>query len=274
MCTMDKFSHTYRRCVICGMSCTKRCSRCRSAYYCCQEHQRLDWKKWHKNKCGRMCALVSLDVQKLIYDSGGAWSVELARESPFFDIQHLAYGTDLLNINYLKALVLHGYDLFKVGNVNGGHMGVSYFVRMYRAYGQSLTRYDSVRASQYEQHLSERLRRCIKWILRNKLTTDLRRREYAFRLYHSALDHPYLEYLDLLVEAGIYPSKELTKRFTREMIITKWKPTKCAQLYRIQNIFEAIIIMRTQGEWRPHKARKYPRSTRMALRTLLLLAKT
>lgn len=45
---MRQFQH---QCRICGGTDNlRRCSRCQVAYYCCQEHQRLDWKL-HKLEC-------------------------------------------------------------------------------------------------------------------------------------------------------------------------------------------------------------------------------
>jgi hypothetical protein len=38
-------------CRICGIDGNlRRCSKCKSAYYCCQDHQKLDWKE-HKPEC-------------------------------------------------------------------------------------------------------------------------------------------------------------------------------------------------------------------------------
>jgi MYND finger len=41
-------------CRICGINSNlRRCSKCKTAHYCCQEHQRLDWKQ-HKPDCKRI----------------------------------------------------------------------------------------------------------------------------------------------------------------------------------------------------------------------------
>jgi MYND finger len=41
-------------CRICGLDTNvRRCSRCKTAHYCSQEHQRLDWKQ-HKPDCKRI----------------------------------------------------------------------------------------------------------------------------------------------------------------------------------------------------------------------------
>lgn len=41
-------------CTLCGCYGEKRCSKCKSAVYCCREHQVLDWKEQHKNSCPEM----------------------------------------------------------------------------------------------------------------------------------------------------------------------------------------------------------------------------
>ena len=94
-------------------------------------------------------------------------------------------------------------------------------------------------------------------------------------LYRNALNHPSREYLDILVEADIYPCEKTANGFANWAGHgDDWDTAKYAQLFLINNISESAIIMKTQGEWRPRKAKEYPKSTRMALRTLLLLAKT
>ena len=37
-------------CVICNIYCKKKCGQCKTAYYCCVEHQIQDWKH-HKTIC-------------------------------------------------------------------------------------------------------------------------------------------------------------------------------------------------------------------------------
>jgi hypothetical protein len=39
-----------RKCVVCGNEAPKRCSKCKMAYYCCNDHQKEDWKI-HKSCC-------------------------------------------------------------------------------------------------------------------------------------------------------------------------------------------------------------------------------
>lgn len=41
------------RCFVCRKETTKCCARCRSAYYCCKEHQVNDWET-HKKACTNM----------------------------------------------------------------------------------------------------------------------------------------------------------------------------------------------------------------------------
>jgi hypothetical protein len=37
-------------CVVCNIYCKKKCERCKTAYYCCIEHQRENWS-YHKKIC-------------------------------------------------------------------------------------------------------------------------------------------------------------------------------------------------------------------------------
>ena len=38
-------------CWVCGNPGPKRCSKCQTASYCCENHQRKDWKNGHKGAC-------------------------------------------------------------------------------------------------------------------------------------------------------------------------------------------------------------------------------
>jgi len=44
----EKKSNT---CEICGLFASKRCSACGSVYYCCRDHQLLDWNLGHEKQC-------------------------------------------------------------------------------------------------------------------------------------------------------------------------------------------------------------------------------
>lgn len=72
---MRQFQH---QCRICGGTDNlRRCSRCQVAYYCCQEHQRLDWKL-HKLECRSIHQLPSqtMATQQLaaVYSGGQSQS--------------------------------------------------------------------------------------------------------------------------------------------------------------------------------------------------------
>lgn len=38
-------------CQICGVKSSSHCAKCKSVYYCCKQHQLIDWKSGHKTKC-------------------------------------------------------------------------------------------------------------------------------------------------------------------------------------------------------------------------------
>jgi hypothetical protein len=41
-------------CALCGVSASKKCSRCDGqVVYCCREHQTVHWKKVHRKQCGK-----------------------------------------------------------------------------------------------------------------------------------------------------------------------------------------------------------------------------
>eukprot|EP00568_Trieres_chinensis_P011984 CAMPEP_0183295148 /NCGR_PEP_ID=MMETSP0160_2-20130417/3216_1 /TAXON_ID=2839 ORGANISM="Odontella Sinensis, Strain Grunow 1884" /NCGR_SAMPLE_ID=MMETSP0160_2 /ASSEMBLY_ACC=CAM_ASM_000250 /LENGTH=145 /DNA_ID=CAMNT_0025456581 /DNA_START=125 /DNA_END=560 /DNA_ORIENTATION=- len=39
-----------KQCAVCGKDATKHCSRCKTTYYCCVDHQRGHWKS-HRGAC-------------------------------------------------------------------------------------------------------------------------------------------------------------------------------------------------------------------------------
>lgn len=40
-------------CEVCGVSSSKKCSKCKKVFYCSRDHQTMDWKFYHKKKCGQ-----------------------------------------------------------------------------------------------------------------------------------------------------------------------------------------------------------------------------
>jgi hypothetical protein len=60
--------HLNDLCAVCGLSCTKKCSKCLQCFYCSQPHQLLHWTKLgHKELCGKYVAS-SNDPDKLVAD--------------------------------------------------------------------------------------------------------------------------------------------------------------------------------------------------------------
>ncbi|KAF2899911.1 hypothetical protein ILUMI_06275 [Ignelater luminosus] len=45
-------SQWVKLCNLCGCLAEKHCSKCKTAAYCCRDHQVLDWKEDHKQNCG------------------------------------------------------------------------------------------------------------------------------------------------------------------------------------------------------------------------------
>ena len=39
------------KCATCGGAAERRCSRCKSIYYCGTQCQEMDWKRWHYKEC-------------------------------------------------------------------------------------------------------------------------------------------------------------------------------------------------------------------------------
>ncbi|GAB0090234.1 programmed cell death protein 2 [Sergentomyia squamirostris] len=45
-------AHFCPLCIVCGCKGPFQCPKCKSTFYCGPEHQRLDWKSGHRDKCG------------------------------------------------------------------------------------------------------------------------------------------------------------------------------------------------------------------------------
>ncbi len=55
------------RCAVCNMPATKRCQRCKSAYYCCREHQVSHWRSQHKSTCNVIPADVAVATSQALH---------------------------------------------------------------------------------------------------------------------------------------------------------------------------------------------------------------
>ncbi|KAL5061821.1 hypothetical protein RYX36_023558, partial [Vicia faba] len=49
-------------CAVCGNSCSKKCSRCKTIKYCSQTCQHFDWKSGHKLQC---CVKKKIPTQEI-----------------------------------------------------------------------------------------------------------------------------------------------------------------------------------------------------------------
>lgn len=41
-------------CELCGVNAPSHCSKCKKVYYCSRNHQIMDWKKDHKERCPQL----------------------------------------------------------------------------------------------------------------------------------------------------------------------------------------------------------------------------
>jgi hypothetical protein len=53
-------------CEVCRSETTKRCSRCKQAYFCSEEHQRSGWKS-HRETCSGLLAKAANSVNPSSY---------------------------------------------------------------------------------------------------------------------------------------------------------------------------------------------------------------
>jgi pre-rRNA-processing protein TSR4 len=62
-------------CTVCGGPAQDRCGKCRKAWYCCRNHQGLDWKKQHKSLCGTLVGDTTVPLLSLkdAIDGGAAF---------------------------------------------------------------------------------------------------------------------------------------------------------------------------------------------------------
>lgn len=63
----SKVTRTWR-CVVCQKEATKKCSRCKSTWYCSVEHQKQDWKRHKKLVCNDTFQADQHTLHKMEFD--------------------------------------------------------------------------------------------------------------------------------------------------------------------------------------------------------------
>lgn len=92
------------QCAVCGLACTKKCSRCNFAFFCSQNHQVIDWTKLnHKTLCSKYSnADEAKVVHEWVLDENSQLKYFEEKNSAVFPEREILIEPELLDIAKLK----------------------------------------------------------------------------------------------------------------------------------------------------------------------------
>lgn len=246
-----KLSHTYQRCVICGLHSTKTCSICKCAYYCCKKHQTRDWREWHKQHCGKIYKRppTGMDTghSTMLRIADGKWCIWSARHRNYYRIQRFPV-LDFTPLSTIKTLVTHGYLL-------------TYYPPYSSGYGSVLSLFFN------DRHIHHKM--TMQWLLTHPDVYSAGQ-DYHDSLYMRLITRKEIvKFIHILIDYGIYPSEQFCNSVNYR--------TRSYCRSHVGKIEEATVLFKwalsMNKEWRPRNAHTFPPEKRKIMRTLLLLAK-
>ncbi|CAF0813214.1 unnamed protein product [Brachionus calyciflorus] len=105
------------QCAVCGLSCSKKCSRCNFAFFCSQNHQVIDWTKLnHKTLCAKYSDK-SVDelISEWVNDENSVLKYNEEKSSAVFPEREIIIEPEVLDLNKLrKEQERYKYDKTKI----------------------------------------------------------------------------------------------------------------------------------------------------------------
>lgn len=80
-----RLNESFQKCAVCSQQSIKSCSGCKNVYYCCYNHQKVDWKR-HKDICAPYSVSIKDGRKVLILRKNVPPGAIIMDETPIFHV--------------------------------------------------------------------------------------------------------------------------------------------------------------------------------------------